>query len=81
MATPPVVPLVAKPQRAAGWLGRLTRRFCPARERCERTRCWLQPVCACARADLAAERQQESRFWIALGGCGLVLIILALLLW
>ena len=72
-------------QPGAGWREALRQRagkavlsMCPkGRGGCAKDKCSLQPLCACAREDLAQDHQQESRFWLMLAGCALVVLIAA----
>jgi hypothetical protein len=64
--------------RARQFLGATVLRVCrEGRRECTKPNCWLQPVCACARADLAAARRMEARVWILIAICGGVVIIMA----
>ena len=69
----------AWPRRTGMFLGSLVLRLCSdGRKECTRN-CWLQPVCACARADLEAASRVETRVWITIAICGAAVIALALI--
>lgn len=73
-------------QASPSWLGRVGQflgacilRVCSqGRKQCTNTKCWLQPICACARADLAAARRTEARVWLMVVVCAAVVIAVAL---
>ncbi len=63
---------------AARPFGKLVLALCPnSRAECTNSHCAFQPLCACARADLKAAAKIETRVWLALGGCGALLLIVA----
>jgi hypothetical protein len=52
--------------------------LCPqGAEPCHKQKCDLQPFCDCARGDFSAAAKLESRLWLALSICGVVLLIIA----
>jgi hypothetical protein len=62
--------------RAGQFFGAMIMRLCAeGRRECTKPNCWLQPVCACARADLAAARRVEARVWTLIAICGAIVII------
>lgn len=66
-------------RRLGQFLGACIMRVCSqGRKECKNTKCWLQPICACARADLAAARRTEARVWLILVVCAAVVITVAL---
>src|SRR5262245_20995992 len=44
---------------------------------CRKHKCGLQPYCECTRGDFAAARSLESRLWLLLLACGVILLITA----
>jgi hypothetical protein len=44
---------------------------------CHKQKCRLQPFCDCARGDFTAAAKLESRLWLALSICGVVLLLIA----
>lgn len=67
-------------RRVGRFLGACVLRVCSqGHKECANTNCWLQPICKCARADLAAARRAEARVWLIILLCGAVVIAVALL--
>lgn len=59
-------------------LGKVILGICVAeKHECNNRHCVFQPVCACARAELQKAGKSESRIWLAVAICGVVLILIA----
>jgi hypothetical protein len=75
----PVQPelFVNRPPLVKSLVGTVITRVCPTKRPCAFTNCWAQPFCKCARADWAYNKKVEGRVWLAVGGCGLLVLVIA----
>src|SRR5512133_103739 len=64
------------------WVGRpagkLVLAVCPSGKKvCTNKHCLLQPLCACARAELRMVSRSEARVWLVIAACAALLIVIA----